>query len=44
MKLYFSLKVNKVNKKNKLSGKQQILQKQTIEIKQLKQTATLEYN
>ena len=43
MKFYFSLKVIKVNKKSKFS-KQQMLHKQTIEIKQVKQIATLKYN
>ena len=44
MKFYFSLKVIKVNKKIELSKKHQMLHKQTIEIKQVKQMATLKYN
>ena len=36
MKFYFSLKVIKVNKMSKFSRKQQMLHKQTIEIKQVK--------
>ena len=44
MKFYFSLKVIKVNKKSKFSIKQQMLHKQTKEIKQLKQIATVKYN
>ena len=41
MKFYFSLKVIKVNKKSKFSEKQQLMDKQTIEGKQLKQMAAL---
>ena len=45
MNFYFSLKVIKEKKqKRKFSKKQQILHQQTIEIKQLKQMATLKYN
>ena len=44
MKLYFSIKLIKGNKKSKFSKKQQILHKQTIEIKQVKQMATLKYS
>ena len=44
MKFYFSLKVITGNKKSKFLQKQQILHKQTIEIKQLKQMAALKYN
>ena len=45
MNFYFSLKVIKEKKqKCKFSKKQQILHQQTIEIKQLKQIATLRYN
>ena len=44
MKFHCSLKVIKGNKKNKFSKKQRILHKQTIEIKQVKQMATLRYN
>ena len=40
----FSLKVIKGNKKSKFLKKQQLLHKQTIEIKQVKQMATLKYN
>ena len=44
MKFYFSVKVIKGNKKSESSKKQQVLHKQTIEIKQVKQMATLKYN
>ena len=45
MKFYFSLKVIKVNRTSKFSKKkQQMLHKQTIEIEQVKQMATLKYN
>ena len=44
MKFYFSLKVIKRNKKYKFSKTQQILHKQTIEVKQIKQMAALKYN
>ena len=44
MQFYFSLKVIKVNKKSKFSEKQKVLHKQTLEIKQVKQMATLKYN
>ena len=44
MKFYFSLKVFKWNKKRKIPKKQQLLHKQTIEIKQVKQLATNKYN
>ena len=44
MKFHFSLKNIKVNKKSKISKKQQMLHKETIEIKHLKQMATLKYN
>ena len=44
MRFFLSLKVLKGNKKSKFSKKQQILQKQSIEIKQVKQMATLKYN
>ena len=44
MQFYFSLKAIKVNKKSKFSKNQQMLHKQTLEIKQVKQMATLKYN
>ena len=44
MKFYFSLKVITGNKKSKFSKKQQTWHKQTIEIKQVKQKATLKNN
>ena len=46
MKFYCSLKVIKgrEQKKRKVSKKQQILHQQTIEIKEVKQIATLRYN
>ena len=46
MNFYCSLKIDKEReqKKGKFSKKQQILHQQTIEIKQVKQIATLGYN
>ena len=44
MQFYFSLKIIKVNKKSKFSKEQQMLHKQTREIKQVKQMATLKNN
>ena len=45
MNFYFSLKVVKEKKqKSKFSKTQQILDQQRIEIKQMKQLATLKYN
>ena len=44
MKFYLSLKVIKVNKNSKFLKKQQMLHKQTIEIKQVKQMATFKYS
>ena len=45
MKFYFSLKVMKEKKQKEVNfQKQQILHQQTIEVKQVKQMATLKYN
>ena len=45
MNIYFSLKVGKESEeKSNSSEKQQILEKQTRKIKQMKQLATLKYN